>query len=79
MVGGLGRCLDVVGAIGASLDNGLTAIEAAVVLTGEVALEPLDRYDIFDLHKELKNQNLKLKMGFPNGIRDNGQNIQTQR
>ena len=51
LVGGLGRCLDVVGAIGASLDNGLTAIEAAVVLAGEVAFEPLDRYDIFDLHE----------------------------
>ena len=50
LVGGFGGGLDVVGAIGSSLDDGLAAVEAAVILAGKVAFEPFDRYDIFDMH-----------------------------
>lgn len=51
LVGCLGRGLDMTGTVGAALDDGLAAIEAAVVLSGEVALEPFDRDDIFDVHE----------------------------
>lgn len=51
LVGCLGRGLDMTGTVGAALDDGLAAIEAAVVLSGKVALEPFDRDDIFDVHE----------------------------
>ena len=68
LIGGLGGGLDVIGTVGATLDDGFTAIKAAVVSAGKVAFEPIDRDNVLNFHKII-NYELRIKYFLRSGGR----------